>query len=80
LWDEISELVLINDSTVPRLLTPSKFKRQAVYVVVRKLPSKVNRKSKRVIGVIALVVALWFSNVQPYEGMGLSIQSRYMPV
>lgn len=52
------KLVLIIDSTVPRLLTPSKFKRYAVYVFVRKLSSKVNRKSKRVIVVITLGVAL----------------------
>ena len=67
------KLVLIIDSTVPRLLTPSKFKRQAVYVFVRKLPSKVNRKSKIVIVVIALGVTLLFSNVKPSEAMGLSL-------
>ena len=61
------------DSTVPRLLTPSKFKPKAVYVFVRKFPSKVNRKSKRVIVVIALGVALWFSNVKPSIAMGLSL-------
>ena len=59
------KLVLIVDSTVPRLLKPSKCKRQFV--------SKLNRKSKRVIVVIALGVALWFSNVQPAPAMGLSI-------
>lgn len=62
-----------SDSTVPRLLRPSKFKRKAVYVFVRKLPSKVNRKPKRVIVVIALGVALWFSNVKPFEAIGLSL-------
>lgn len=67
------KLVLIIDSTVPRLLTSSKFKRQAVYVFVRKLSSKVNRNSKRVIVVIVLGVGLWFSNVKPSEAMGLSL-------
>ena len=43
-------LVLIDDSTVPRLLKPSKCKRQ----FVKKLSSKVNRKSKRVIIIITL--------------------------
>lgn len=62
-----------SDSTVPRLLTPSKLKRKAVYVFVRKLLSKVNRKSKRVIVVITLGVVLWFSNVKPSEAMGLSL-------
>ena len=54
------KLVLIVDSTVPRLLKPSKCKRQ----FVKKLPSKVNRKSKRVIVVITLVSTLWLSNVE----------------
>lgn len=65
------KLVLIMDSTVPRLLTPSKSKWQAGYVFIRKLPSKVNGKSKRVIVVIALIVTFWFSNVQPSEAIGL---------
>lgn len=63
------KLVLIVDATVPRLLKPSKCKRQ----FVNKLSSKVNRKSKRVIVVINLVSTLWFSNVQPASAMGLSI-------
>ena len=62
-------LVLIDDSTVPRLLKPSKCKRQ----FVKKLSSKVNRKSKRVIGILALISKLWFSNVQPSPAMGLTI-------
>ena len=62
-----------SDSTIIRLFTPSKFKRKAVYVFVKKLPSKVNRKSKRVIVVIALGVGLWFCNVKPSEAMGLSL-------
>lgn len=59
-----------SDSTVPRLLTPSKY---VFYVFVRKLPSKVTRKSKRVIVGITLVSTLWFSNVQPAPARGLSI-------
>ena len=51
------KLVLIVDSTVPKF--------------VKKLSSKVNRKSKRVI--VVLVSTLWFSNVQPAPAMGLSI-------
>ena len=61
------KLVLIFDSTVPRLLKPSKCKRQ----FVNKLSSKLNPKSKRVI--VVLVSTLWFSNVQPAPAMGLSI-------
>lgn len=57
-----------SDSTVPRLLTPSKY---VFYVFVRK--PKVNRKSKRVIVGITLVATLWFSNVQPAPAMGSSI-------
>lgn len=53
------KLVLIVDSTVPKF--------------VKKLSSKVNRKSKRVIVVIILGSTLWFSNVQPAPAMGLSI-------
>ena len=63
------KLVLIVDSTVPRLLKPSKCKRQ----FVKKLSSKVNGKSKRVIVVITLVSTLWFSHVQSAPAMGLSI-------
>jgi len=63
------KLVLIVDSTVLRLLKPSKCKRQ----FVKKLFSRVNHKSKRVIVVITLVSKLWFSNVQPAPAMGLSI-------
>ena len=61
------KLVLIVDATVPRLLKPSKCKRQ----FVNKLSSKLNPKSKRVI--VVLVSTLWFSNVQPAPAMGLSI-------
>ena len=71
-WRDIScgiKLVLIVDSTVPRLLKPSKCKRQ----FVKKISSKVNRKSKRVIIIITLVSTLWFSNVQSAPAMGLSI-------
>lgn len=62
------KLVLIVDSTVTRLLKPSKCKRQ----FVKKLSSKVNRKSERVIIVVTLVSTLWFSNVEPAPAMGLS--------
>ena len=51
------------------ILKPSKCNRQ----FVKKLSSKVNRKSKRVIVVITLVSTLWFSNVQPAPAMGLGI-------
>ena len=61
------KLVLIFNSTVPRLLKPSKCKRQ----FVKKLSSKLNPKSKIVI--VVLVSTLWFSNVQPAPAMGLSI-------
>ena len=63
------KLVLIVDSTVPKLLKPSKCNLQ----FVEKLSSKVNHKSKRVIVGIILVSTLWFSNVQPAPAMGLSI-------
>nr|AHI51277.1 hypothetical protein [Cylindrotheca closterium] len=63
------KLVLIVDSTVPRLLKPSKCKRQ----FIKKLPSKLNRKSKKVIVVITLVSTLWLSNVEATPAMGLSI-------
>ena len=61
----IIKLVLIVDSTLARLLKPSKCKRQFI--------SKVNRKSKRVIVVITLVSTLWFSNVQLAPAISLSI-------
>ena len=61
------KLVLIVDSTVVRLLKPSKCKRQFV--------SKVNRKSKIIIVVITLVSTLWFSNVEPSSAIGLSMGS-----
>ena len=64
------KLVLIIDSIVPRLLTRNP---EAVYVFVRKLPSKAKRKVKTVIVVISLGVALCFSNVQSSEAMGLSV-------
>jgi len=47
--------------------------RELVYIFVTKLPLNTKHKAKRVIIVSALGVALWFSNVEPYEAMGLSI-------
>jgi hypothetical protein len=55
------KLVLIVDSTIPRLLKPSK------------LSSKVNRKSKRIILIIALGSVVWFSNLKSAEAIGLSM-------
>ena len=63
------QLVLIVDSTVPRLLKPSKCKRQ----FVKKLSFKVNYRSKKVIVLITLVSTLWFSNVESAPAIGLSI-------
>ena len=54
-------LVVIVDSTVPRLLKSRKCKAE----LIKKLSSQVNRKSKRVFIVITLVSKLWFSDVQP---------------
>jgi hypothetical protein len=63
------KLVLIVDSTVPRLLKPSKCKRQ----FVKKLSSKINRKPKRIILIIALGSVVWFSNLKSAEAIGLSM-------
>jgi hypothetical protein len=41
--------------------------------LIRNLPLNSKVKSKRIIVVSTLVSTLWFSNVQPYPAMGLSI-------
>jgi len=46
--------------------------REAVWVFVRNLPSNAKDKTKRVIIVSVLGVALCFSNVEPSGAMGLT--------
>jgi hypothetical protein len=43
------------------------------FLLIKNIPSKVNYKTKRVIVVVCLGVALCFSNIQPSEAIGLSV-------
>ena len=62
-------LVRSTDLTLSKLLATSKFKPQVVYVFVRELPFQINRKSKRVGGVIVLVIGFWFTDLKPSEAI-----------
>ena len=79
------KLVLVTDSIVSKLLTPSKLKikltkiyrnRETVKIFVRKLPSNVKDKTKRILIVIVFGVAIWFTNIESCEGIGSSVKPQ----
>jgi len=54
----------------------------STFILIKNLPSKMRRKSKKVIAVVCLGVALSFSHVKPVEAIGMSIppqQTVVMP-